>query len=232
MALNFGSQKTKQSIQEPGTEERALTSANTELAQLQLQQMKDQIAQQNAPKTSLQLMQDQLEEAATKNLLARATGQAPILTPEQQGALDQMFSLTSKRASQDLTQYGQEIAAQRGMTTADSPIGNELLRQQRDLQEGLAATKTKASLDLGASSDLFNQNLQQFQAQLRQQAYQNRLMLSTEKPASYGQQNMLLAQRMPYMNTIQRGTSGGLSGGEGSSAGSSMSGIAALAALA
>ncbi len=231
MSLNFGSSSSKQKIQEPGAQEQALTSANTELAQLQLQQLKEQMAQENAPKTTLQLMQDQLEEAATKNLLARATGQAPILTPEQQASLDQMFNLTSKRASQDLTQYGNEIAAQRGMTASDSPIGNELLRQQRDLQEGLAATKTKASLDLGASSDLFNQNLQQFQAQLRQQAYQNRLALSSAQPASYKQQNMLLAQRMPYVNTYGHNASGGLSGGEGSSAGSSMSGIAALAAL-
>lgn len=213
MSINIGGGKQSQKIPQPTAEEQRLQQLNSQIAELQLQQLQQGIQQQNTSATSsLAQMQAQLEEAATKNLLARVTGQAPILTPEQQASLDQMFNLTSRRATEDLQKFGQEQADMRGMSTADSPIGNEMLRQQRELQEGLAATKTKASLDLGNSQDLFNQNLANFQAQLRQQAYQNRLALASTQPSSFALQNSLLAQRLPFVTTKGSQWGTGLSG--------------------
>jgi hypothetical protein len=171
-------------------------------------------------------MQAQLERAATQNLLARATGEAPILTSAQQAALDQMFGVTQKRATEELGRFAQEQAGMRGLRPSDSPIFNESVRGKRDLEEGLAAAKTQAALNLGSSQDIFNQNLAQFQAQLRNQAFQSRMSLSATQPASYQMQNYNLAQRLPYMNTTTRGASGGLSGSEAQGAGSIMSALA------
>ena len=217
MSVNFGSSKGSQSqkIPPPTAAEQRLQDLNAQIAELQLQQLQQGITDQNAYSDStLAGKQRRLEEVSTDNLLARATGEAPILTPGQQAALDQMFNVTSNRANEDLNRFAQENAAMRGMTVADSPVGAEYLRQSRQLQEGLAATKTNAALNLGQSQDLFNQNLSNFQAQLQQQAFQNRLSLSALQPASYQLQNSLLAQRLPYQTTSMRGSQvgGGLSG--------------------
>lgn len=83
----------------------------------------------------------------------------------------------------------------RGMTIGDSPIGNEYLRQSRELTEGLGAAKSASALDMGNTNANFNAAMSQFQNNLRQQSYMNRLSLSTAQPASYGMQGQLFGER-------------------------------------
>ena len=64
------------------------------------------------------------------------------------------------------------------MRVTDSPIGGELLRQGRELAASLAASKAGAELNVGQAQEVFAEGVRQFQANLRQQAFQNRLALT------------------------------------------------------
>lgn len=205
MSLNFGSTSRRETS--GGTQTIALPPASpeeTELRQLNLQLGKEQLAslqrtqaEQTAYATSpLGMMQKQLEEKATANLLARITGQAPVLSPEEQARLDTIYGTAQSRGEADLMRFGQDIAAQRGMTVADSPIGAELLRQRRMFGEGLAAQRAESALNLGQAEAGFNQSLAQFQSNLRQQALANRLAMAGMSPASFQLGSQLFQQRL------------------------------------
>lgn len=226
MSINLGytnqSSKGKQStvIAPQTAAEAGLQQTNLELAQLQLAQMRDAAAKQAAYEASPQGQLDQqIQQQASQNLLSRITGQAPILTDAQSAMLNQMYDPYAQQAQADLKRSAEENAAMRGMTLADSPTGGEYLRQQALLGNQLAGTRANAALNLGQAQDIFNTNLKNFQDQLRQQSYQNRLQFANSTPGSYAMQNMLLAQRMPNMTRTFSGEQSGYNVGGGGSAG-------------
>lgn len=203
MSINFGGGSQKQGqtvtpqIAGPSPAEQKLQELNLQMAQLQAKQMQDAMDQQNQYATSPQGQQSQqLSDLAQKNLIARLSGQAPVLDPAQQAMLDQAYNATNRQGMEDLSRFSSEQAAQRGLTTADSPIGAEALRQARLFQSDLASKKAASALDLGQTGANFNQSIAQFQAGLQQQAMNNRLALSSAQPASYGMQGNLFAQRL------------------------------------
>ena len=217
MSFQFGSSQQKGG----GTQTLALpapSAAETELQKLNLEFAKRQMAEQDRllaerqtfEASPLFTLQKQIEEKATQNILNRLTGAAPILSPEEQARLDTIFRTATQRGESDLLKFGGEIAAQRGMTIADSPIGAELLKQRRLFGEGMESQRAGASLDLGQAESLFNQQVAQFQNTLQQQAFMNRLALSGQAPPAFGLAQNLFGQRLAAaprsMTTFGRGT--------------------------
>ena len=171
------------------------------------------LEQFDTPEYRQLLTQAQTDQATEKTfndtiqrqLQARLTGQA-FLTPEEQSALDTLYNQANTSGEESLTQYGQEIAAQRGLRTSDSPIGNEMIREKGRLELGLQAAKATSSLDLASSQKNFEEGVRQFQEGLRQQAFNNRLSLSTSAPLSFNLANALASQR--FQGISQAGSSG------------------------
>lgn len=203
MSFNFASGKSKGAgttqvtLPPASAAEEDLRKKNLELADLQLSEFKKSIADREAAeKDPVQIQQRAIEAKATQNLLDRLTGKSPVLNPEEQARLDTIYGTAEKRGDESIRQYADELAGMRGMAVSDSPIGHESLRQRRQFQEGLASQRAAASFDLSAAGNLFNQQLQQFQAQLQQQAFANRLALAQGQPASYGMQGQLFNERL------------------------------------
>lgn len=138
--------------------------------------------------------QNTFNDTIQRQLTARLTGKA-FLTPAEQSALDTLYGQSKTAGEEALTQYGQEVAAQRGLRTSDSPIGNEMVRERGRLELGLQAAKATSSLDLANSQKTFEEGIRQFQEGLRQQAFNNRLALSTAAPLSFNLANALASQR-------------------------------------
>lgn len=220
--LQFGSSEKKdrggQTVNIPGptAEETSLAKSNLELSQLQVGQLKQAIADQEAAKSDpLVQQQRQLEEKATSNLLARVTGQAPVLAPEEQARLDEIYANTLRQGQEQLKFAADEAAGQRGMAITDSPIGNEYLRQQGNLISNMGAQKSASALDLGNANAAFTQNLANFTNQLKQQALANRLAIAGQQPASFGLQQNLFGQRLAAAPRSFTGLSSGSQSGYG-----------------
>jgi len=201
MSINFGGGDQKQTesrqIAAPSAAEQQLQAMNLQIAQQQAAQLAAANAQQQAYASSPQAQMDrELQQRSTQALLDRLNGTAPVLNPQQQAMLDQSYNATGQQGMEDLTRFAGEQAAQRGMTTADSPIGAEALRQARLFQRDLQSAKAKSALDLSQTGANFNQSLAQFGSGLQQQALANRLALSTSTPGSYGLQQNLFGQRL------------------------------------
>lgn len=210
-------------------QEQQLQAINLWMAQQQAQQMQAAMEEQNAYAKSPQAMQNaKLQEMATQNLLNRLAGNAPVLTPDQEKMLNEAYASTNRQGMEDLARFAQEQAAQRGMTTADSPVGNEALRQARLFQADLASKKSQSALDLSQTGANFNQSIAQFQAGLQQQALQNRMALSSATPASYGMQNNLFAQRLAAAPRSMSGYGGGNQYGYGANFGQFGQGLGGL----
>lgn len=203
-------QATQQTqIKEASPEEKALQAQNLQIAQMQAEQMRQAAAEQAAFNASpLKATQDQLNQTLANNLLARVNGTQPILSPEQQAQLDQIYNATRQQGSEDLQSSAQQAANQRGLALSDSPVGNEYLRQSRLFDRDLASQKAASALDLGNASANFNAQLHQFQSGLQQQAFANRLALANSSPASYGLAANLFGQRAAGSPTTSTGTSG------------------------
>ena len=219
MSINFGGSSatkrergtTSQQVTLPGptAEQQELNKLQLELAQLQKGEIegaaKDRAAFEASP---LAETQRQIEEKASANVLARLTGQAPVLSPEQEAYLQTIFGTALKRGEADLMRFGENAAASRGMNVTDSPIGGDLLRQRREFGEGLESSRAKSALDLGSAGAEFSSNLAGFREQLRQQAFQNRLALGGLTPGFTPFAQMQSAERRsaPQMFGQNRGT--------------------------
>ena len=147
--------------------------------------------------------QNTFNDTIQRQLTSRLTGQA-FLTPAEQAALDTLYGQSLAEGEEALTEYGQQVAAQRGLRTSDSPIGNEMVRERGRLELGLQASKASSSLDLASAQKTFEESVRQFQEGLRQQAFNNRLSLSTAAPLSFNLSNALANQRF---QGISQGTS-------------------------
>lgn len=146
---------------------------------------------------------------ANQNLLDRLTGKAPFVSPEEQTALDELFGTMKARGTQDIQRFAGDLAASRGLMTSDSPIGNEALRTQRDFLEGLTAQQIQATFNRADTSQAMNERLAAFQANLKQQAFQNRLNFAGTVPfgAQFG--NTLFGQRLAAGKTIGKSNTSG-----------------------
>ncbi len=218
MSLNFGGSSQKQGgtstvqMPAPSPQQQALEAANLRIANQQAQQMEAAGQQQNQYAASPQSQMDQQNQLlASQNINARLTGSAPVLTPAQQSMLDQAYSSSANQGMTDLARYAQQQAAMRGMSTADSPIGNEALDQLRRFSSDLASRKAGSALDLSNTGANFAQGVSQFGAGLQQQAMQNRLALAATQPASYGLQSNLFGQQLA---SAPRTTTGNFSGSQ------------------
>lgn len=203
MSINFGGGSSRSSgtqtvaFPAPGPQEAALRDLNLQLARIQAgEYLRGLQRQQEFEASPTYGMQQDIEKRATQNILARLSGTAPVLSPEEQKRLDEIYGNTQRRGEQDLNRYSQEIAGARGLSVSDSPIGNEALRQQQEFTSNLGAQKAASAFDLGNAGTAFNQAQQAFANQLRQQAYMNRLAFSSQSPASFGFGQSLFGERL------------------------------------
>lgn len=125
-----------------------------------------------------------IRDVSAKRALALLTGEAPTLSPEQQANLETIYGTARKRGTEELTRFGEEIAASRGMRLTDTPIGAEVLREKSRFEENLAAARATAELDYGQTNRAFDESVRQFQENLRMTAFQNRLALLGREPSA------------------------------------------------
>jgi len=221
MSFNFGGSSstrrdrgtTQQQITLPAATEtqKELEKLQLELAQLQKSEIQGAAKErEDFAKSPLAQTQREIEELASTNILNRLKGTAPVLTPDQQAYLDQIYGTALKRGEADLMRFGQQMAAGRGMNVTDSPIGSELIRQRGEFGEGLETARAKSALDLGSAGQEFASNLAGFREQLRQQAFQNRLALGGLQPGFTQFAGMQSAERraQPNIFAANRGTTG------------------------
>lgn len=213
MSLSFTSSGQRdrgtQTVQIPAAsaEEQELRKLNLEWAKRQLAQLDKAEREAAAAETDpLRMQQREIESLATANMLARLKGQAPILDPGQQAALDAVYGSALRRGQESLQDYMGAHAASSGMQLRDlSPLA---AREGRKLIEGLEAQRAASSLDLNSAAQNFNMALTDFQNRLRQQAYLNRLSLAGMAPPAYGMQSALFGERLATAPRAFRGTSG------------------------
>ena len=213
MSINFGGGSSKQKSQvtlPPRTaEETELLDVQRQVAQIQLRQLQQGEADAAAEAASpLRKTQTRVEELATQQLLDRLEGRAPVLPEAAAKRIGQRFDLAQRRGSESLKTFSEELAGMRGMRPTDSPIGGDVLRQQRELTEGLESARAGSELDFGQTEALFAQSLSNFQNQLRQQAFQNRLAMAgvNAAPGALGTMQNLFGQRLAAAPQMQRGS--------------------------
>ena len=235
MTFNIGGSSSKR--KDRGTTQQnvtlpAATPAQKELEQIQLElarlqkgeiegAAKERAAFDASPQAG---MEREIQTLASQNVLNRLKGTAPILSPEQEGYLQTIYGTALSRGEADLTRFAQQQASSRGMNVTDSPIGSDLLRQRRELGEGLESSRAKSALDLGSAGSEFATNLMNFRQQLQQQAFQNRLALGGLQPGFTPFAGMQSAERrsQPQMFGQNQGNSSisGFNWGGGASYGS------------
>jgi len=199
----FGGGKTKTTtviqVPPPTAAETEAQGIGLALSRAQLAEFKRAQAEREAFGASPEAAaQRRLETLATENLIARLEGRSPVLSPQAEQRVGTAFGAAKTRGLEDLTRLANETAALRGLTRADSPIAAPFLQESGRFVQGLEGTRAGAELDVGQTEALFNQSLQQFQAQLQQQAFMNRLALAGGQfaPGAGMLQQNLFAQRM------------------------------------
>lgn len=186
-------------------DEQRIRQLNLNLVERQLNEL-TRLEQEQRAFESSPLAQDQrrIEEVATRNVLARLTGEAPVLTPEESKRLDTIYGAAEREGTEAIKRFASESAAMRGLRLTDSPIGREATEQVRRFQENLQATKAGAALNLGEAATAFSQNVRAFQDALRVQAFQNRLALTGRAP----EMNNLFGARASAANLARAGLPG------------------------
>ena len=237
MSFNFGSSDTRSKgrqetiIQQPSKGEVELQKLNLEYTKEALAQLKAEQAKQTAFEGTPEFAQQRaLSSEANQYLLNRMRGDAPVLTPGQQQQLDTVYGAARGESQSNLDQYVKQIAAMRGMSPSDSPIGGEALKQKRMLEQGLAGSKAGASLDLANAQNIFAQNTAQFAESLRQQAFMNRMALAGQNPG-LALQSSMFNQRAAGATRTMSGNQNIFNWGAGASAkdaGSFMMGLGGL----
>ena len=142
--------------------------------------------------------EQEIRRLSNERALAILRGEAPPLLPGQRERIEEVFGRAGEEAQAGLRTFGEELATSRGLRITDTPIGGEVLRQGRELASSLAAAKARAELDVGQTELQFGEAVRQFQENLRQQAFQNRLALTGRGPVG--------GTGLPIMNPIFAGT--------------------------
>lgn len=150
----------------------------------------------------------EIKKLSTERSLAFLRGEAPPLLPGQQERINIVFGRAKEEAQTALRSFGEELATSRGLRVTDTPIGGELLRQGAEVASKLAATKAATELDVGSAERQFTMAVAEFQARLREQAFQNRLALT-----GFGGPRSAAAGALPiFAGTTTQGAMGGAQG--------------------
>ena len=164
-------------------EQLELTRETTPLVRRQLA-LQTQLTEQAIKELEGTPEEQEIRKLSGQRTLAILRGEAPPLLPGQQERINTIFGAAREEATTELTRFGEDIATSRGLRVSDSPIGNELARQKRFLEQNLAAGKAGAELNVGQAQMQFDEAVRQFQTNLQQQAFQNRLALTGRPPQS------------------------------------------------
>lgn len=128
--------------------------------------------------------EEEIRRLSSQKALAILRGEAPQLAEAQRANLETIYGTATRRGTEELTRYGEEIAAARGMRLTDSPIADELLRQKAALTENLGAARAASELNYGQAQQAFDESVRQFQEDLRARAFQSRLALLGTPPST------------------------------------------------
>lgn len=145
----------------------------------------------------------ELEEEVGPRLLAQLRGEE-FLSPEQEELLDVTFETQIGRGKEDIRRFLEELAPGRGLRLSDTPIAGVGARALERLETGLRGTRASAGLEFGQRQQFFTQSLQEFQANLRQQAFLNRISLASAAPLSLNLAGLLARERVAGAPTTQR----------------------------
>lgn len=132
---------------------------------------------QQAPEGPTQI-EKEIKTLSDQRALAILKGEAPPLSPQQEGFIEETFKSADTEARTGLRSFAEELAATRGLKLTDTPIGDTVLRESARLSGGLAGAKATAKLDVSQTRQAFEEGVRQFQENLRQQAFLNRLALT------------------------------------------------------
>ena len=142
----------------------------------------------------------ELNDIVQKQLIGRLTGNI-TLTPAEQKLLDDLYASSFATGKENLQQFGNELANQRGLRPGDSPVGNELVREFGRLQLGLGSAKAASTLDLTQANKLFDESVREFQQGLSQQQFQNLIGLGAGFTSPLGLASALSSQRFAQPTT-------------------------------
>lgn len=157
--------------------------------------------------------EQEIRRLSNERALAILRGEPIPLSPEQERQLDELFGRAREEGQTSLRRFAEELAAGRGLRLADTPAAQVALEQERELEKSLAAARTAASLNLGTAREAFAESVRQFQENLRQQAFQNRLALTGQSVPFVNVQPVgipLPAQGAPIFATGLAGQTAGL----------------------
>lgn len=194
----------------PSQNESLLEALNVKTGQAQAQALQDAINAQNAYEHSAgyQAMQGIGGQAAGGLSALMANGMMP--SGPQQDALQRYYQQSIiAPALQQMQQTAAQEAARRGMTIADSPIGNPYLQNMANYQAQIGGQQAGSALQLGQNLGNTYQNALNFGQQLQQNTMQNRNALINAQPGSYGLQNQMAQNRIAASPVTQSQTTRG-----------------------
>ena len=126
--------------------------------------------------------ESKIRALSNKRLLDYLEGKIPEIPPQSRALVEQQYGAALTSGEQELEQFAQDLAASRGMSVTDTPIGSEVLRERGLLGLRLGGAKAGAMLDVASSQRQFDESIRQFQEGLRQRSFLNRLSL-TQMPS-------------------------------------------------
>ena len=207
-----GSQKQKttqtRNVAPPTAQEALLQAQNQQAAMAQAQMLQQAMQQQQQFEQSPGYTQlAGLSQQAGQGLQQQMSGNAPLINPAQQQALQQYFQSIMAPQQQQMQQTAGQEAARRGMTISDSPIGVAYLQNLANYNAQMGGQQAGQALQLQGNNRQMYQNMLGLTGQLQNQAAQNRLQLAQAQPGSYnfGQQ---LAQNRIQSAPITQQTTG------------------------
>lgn len=117
------------------------------------------------------------ERLATENTQKYLRGET-LLTGQDLSRLDTIFGRVREQGIQDITRFGEEQAAARGLRVTDTPIGSTAQEQISDLTQGLGANRAAAELGIEQQRFSSAEAVRQFQTNLRAAATSNRAAIA------------------------------------------------------
>ena len=145
----------------------------------------------------------QVGGVAQQRLLDRLNGTAPLLSPQEEAYLNQAYKGPQENAMAALQRSADQAAAMRGMTRADSPIGNSFLEQMRQLGVDYGSQRAQAGLNLGQQNFQQYSSAAQLAESIRQQVMQQQMQL---QQGAAGLQNQFEQQRLALAPVTTTGT--------------------------
>ena len=216
MSVSFGGgTKTK-----PTTQTMTRNVAPPSQQEALLQMVNQRVAQQQAEQLQRAMQQQQQFEASPfYNQLGALQGQAAgglqgimggqLLLPAQQAALAQLYQSQMDPYREQMTREFSNMAARRGQTLNDSPVGGEFARALASYGAQMGGQQAQSALQLSQQNRGMFQDVLNFGNQLRQQADQNRLQLAQAQPGSYGFGQQLAQNRIAQAPITQQTRGGG-----------------------